>query len=291
MNAKPESPSGGQADIPAISPASGHTGRHASGPDDQPIVSLTGIWVWRGPNLALRDVSLDIRRGRFVGLMGPNAGGKTTLLKVIAGLIKPDRGTVTVAGPVTKTVGYVPQERAVDPEFPVTPSDVVEMGLYGLLGLVPRITKKERQMIDEALAHVGMLEHAKRKFGELSGGQKQRVFIARAVVGRPRLLLLDEPTTGVDAKARDDFYRLLSDLRDDLALTVILASHDLEVVPTKVDEIVCINQTVFVHAPPEEVSHTDAFRRAYGCELELMAHGDHPHRVIEKHEDRKRNAH
>jgi zinc transport system ATP-binding protein len=272
-------------------PANVAPGGPIRGPQDEPIVSLKGIWVWRGHNLALQDVSLDIARGKFVGLMGPNAGGKTTLLKVIVGLIKPDRGTVKVAGPVTKTVGYVPQEQTVDPEFPVTPSDVVEMGLYGLLGLVPRITRKEKQMIEQALAHVGMLEHAKRRFGELSGGQKQRVFIARAIVGRPRLLLLDEPTTGVDARARDDFYRLLSDLRDELALTVILASHDLEVVPTKVDEIVCINQTVFVHAPPEEVGHTDAFRRAYGCELELMTHGEHPHRVIEKHEDRNPDAH
>jgi zinc transport system ATP-binding protein len=263
---------------------------HADASAGPPIVSLAGVWVWRGPNLALRDVSLTVHSGRFVGLMGPNAGGKTTLLKVIAGLIKPDRGTVTVAGPVTKTVGYVPQEQAVDPEFPVTPYDVVEMGLYGLLGLVPRITRKEKDLIEKALAHVGMLEHAGRRFGELSGGQKQRVFIARAVVGRPSLLLLDEPTTGVDAKARDDFYRLLSDLRDDLGLTVILASHDLEVVPTKVDEIVCINQTVFVHAPPEEVSHTDAFRRAYGCELEFMAHGNHPHRVIGKHGGGKLDA-
>jgi zinc transport system ATP-binding protein len=144
--------------------------------------------------------------------------------------------------------------------------------------------------VDEALKMVGMADFAGRMIGELSGGQKQRVFIARAIVGRPRLLLLDEPTTGVDAKARDDFYRLLSDLLGDLSLTIILASHDLEVVPSRVDEIVCINQTVFVHAPPDEVRETDVFRRAYGCELEFMMHGKHPHRVIGRHEDKERNA-
>jgi zinc transport system ATP-binding protein len=268
----------------------GKSGKAIMETDGGSVVSLSKIWVWRGRNLVLRDVSVEIGSGKFVGLMGPNGGGKTTLLKVIVGLIRPDRGEVRVAGPIKRTVGYVPQERSVDPEFPVTAADVVEMGLYGRLGLVPRIGDAERRLVEEALAHVGMHQHAARRFGELSGGQKQRVFIARAIVGQPRLLLLDEPTTGVDAKARDDFYKLLAHLRADLALTIILASHDLEVVPQQVDEIVCINQSVFVHAPPEEVSHTDAFRRAYGCELELMTHGEHPHRVIGKHEDQERDA-
>jgi zinc transport system ATP-binding protein len=250
-----------------------------------PVVRIEGLWVWRRGNLALQDVSLDIGQGKFVGLMGPNGGGKTTLLKAIAGLIKPDRGRVEVTGPTRRTVGYVPQEQAVDPQFPVAAEDVVEMGLYGSLGLVPRIGPAERSRIRGALAHVGMEEHAERRFGELSGGQKQRVFIARAIVSEPRLLLLDEPTTGVDARARDGFYRLLSRLRSDLGLTVILASHDLEVVPTQVDEIVCINRTVFVHAPPDEIGESDALSRAYGCELEFMTHGTYPHRVIRRHDE------
>ena len=261
------------------------TDRESDADRQRAVVELKHVWVWRGRNLALKDVSLAIGRGKFVGLMGPNAGGKTTLLKVIAGIVPPDQGEVKVAGPARKTIGYVPQEQAVDPEFPVTAADVVEMGLYGSLGLIPRITGKERLQIGQALARVGMEKHAKRRFGELSGGQKQRIFIARAIVGEPSLLLLDEPTTGVDAKARDDFYRLLSQLRRDLGLTVILASHDLEVVPTQVDEIICINQMVYVHAPPDEIRHTDAFQRAYGCELEFMTHGEFPHRVIGRHED------
>ena len=251
----------------------------------EPMVKIEGLWVWRRGNLALQDVSLEIGRGKFVGLMGPNGGGKTTLLKVIAGLIRPDKGKVSVVGPTRRTVGYVPQEQAVDPQFPVTPEDVVEMGLYGSLGLIPRVGARERSLVRRALAHVGMGEHAGRRFGELSGGQKQRIFIARAIVGEPRLLLLDEPTTGVDARARDSFYRLLSQLRSDLGLTVILASHDLEVVPTQVDEIVCINRMVFVHAPPEKIGESDALSRAYGCELEFMAHGTYPHRVIRRHDE------
>jgi zinc transport system ATP-binding protein len=252
---------------------------------NDPIVEMSNVWVWLDGNLALRDVSLTIREGRFIGLMGPNGGGKTTLLKVIVGLIKPSRGRVKVRGLMARTIGYVPQEENVDPEFPATVRDVVEMGLYGSLGLLPRVGPKQETSIEQALAFVGMEHLASRRIGELSGGQKQRAFIARAIVAEPRLLLLDEPTTGVDAKARDDFFRLLSGLMRNLSLTIILASHDLEVVPSLVDEIICINQRVFVHAAPGEITDTQVFRDAYGCELEFMTHGRYPHRVIGKHEE------
>lgn len=250
-----------------------------------PIVRVSGVWVYMGDALALRDVSLDIHEGRFIGLMGPNGGGKTTLLKTIVGLIKPDRGKVILRSPVGKTVGYVPQGEYIDREFPVTAYDVVEMGLYGSLGAFPRITEEHRAQVMEALDRLGMKGLAARGIGALSGGEQQRVSIARAIVGKPSLLLLDEPTTGVDANARDGFFRTLQDLRRSLSLTIILASHDIEVVPTQVDEIVCINQRVFVHAAPAEIEDIGDFRSAYGCELEFIAHGKHPHRIIEHHVD------
>jgi zinc transport system ATP-binding protein len=255
-----------------------------------PIVELEDVWVWVGRNLALREVSLSIEEGKFIGLMGPNGGGKTTLLRAIAGLLKPDRGTIRMAEPAARTIGYVPQEENLDPEFPVTVRDVVEMGLHGSAGLFWRPSSRQKAARDRALQRVGMENLASRRIGELSGGQKQRVFIARAVVAEPRLLLLDEPTTGVDAAARDDFYRLLHDLLRDLSLTIILASHDLEVVPSQVDEIICMNQRVFVHAAPDKIAETDAFRKAYGCELELVLHGKYPHRVVEVHPDEERHA-
>jgi zinc transport system ATP-binding protein len=246
------------------------------------LVELDGVWVWLGDALALKDVTMSIDEGRLISLMGPNGGGKTTLLKVIAGLLEPDRGRVRFFKPEAGGIGYVPQQEAVDPEFPVTARDTVEMGLLGRRLLFPRTTAEDRRRIDEALEMVGMQDRAWRRIGELSGGEKQRVFIARAIVGRPRLLLLDEPTTGVDAAARDSFHRLITDLMQDLSLTIILASHDLGVVPGRVDEIVCINREVFVHAAPEEVE-PEGFRRAYGCEMEFMMHGRVPHRVIEDH--------
>jgi len=258
-----------------------------SGPNGAgtPIARVSNVWVWLGDTLALRDVSLDIQEGRFIGLMGPNGGGKTTLLKIIVGLLKPDRGEVILRSPVGKTVGYVPQEKNIDPDFPATAYDVVEMGLYGPLGAFPRTTDKHRAQVVEALDRVGMKRLATRGIGALSGGEKQRVSIARAIVGKPSLLLLDEPTTGVDADARDDFFRTLQDLRGSLSLTIILASHDIEVVPSQVDEVICINQRVFVHAAPDEIEDVGDFRSAYGCELEFIAHGRHPHRVIEHHDE------
>jgi zinc transport system ATP-binding protein len=145
-------------------------------------------------------------------------------------------------------------------------------------------------MVDQSLSMVGMEKLASRRIGELSGGQKQRIFIARAIVGEPRLLLLDEPTTGVDAAARDEFHSLLRGLMQRLSLTILLASHDLEVVPAQVDEIICINQRVFVHAAPDKIEDASVFREAYGCELEFMMHGRYPHRVVERHEDEEHDA-
>jgi zinc transport system ATP-binding protein len=247
------------------------------------IVELRNVWVWREKHLALKDVSLDLKDNKFIGLMGPNGGGKTTLIKVIAGLIKPDRGTIKVSGPVARTIGYVPQEENFDSTFPVTARNVVEMGLAASLGPFSRLSARQQEQVERVLALMGMTRLAGRNIGELSGGQKQRVFIARALVCEPRLLLLDEPTTGVDAAARDEFSRLLQSLMEKMRLTILLASHDLEVVPSQVDEIICINQKVFVHAEPDEIKHAEVFREAYGCELEFMMHGRHPHRVVEHH--------
>jgi zinc transport system ATP-binding protein len=252
-----------------------------------PMVEIRNVWVWLGSSLALRDVSLSIESGRFIGVMGPNGGGKTTLLKTIAGLIRPDRGQVIVHETATGTIGYVPQEESFDPDFPLTVRDAVEMGLYGSKGVFPRLSRKEKSNADRVLDMVGMRHLAPRMIGELSGGQKQRVFIARAIVAEPKLLLLDEPTTGVDAAARDAFYRLLFDLMENLSLTIILATHELEVVPALVDEIICVNQKVFIHATPEQIKDTDVFREAYGCELEFMMHGRYPHRVVERHPNGK----
>jgi zinc transport system ATP-binding protein len=251
----------------------------------KPILELSHVWVWLGKTLALRDVSMQVREASFIGLLGPNGGGKTTLLKTMAGLLAPDRGEVKLPRPEERAIGYVPQERLIDPDFPMTVRDVVEMGLYQGRRPFGRTGDRRGEQIAASLQRVGLSDLASRRIGEISGGQKQRAFIARAIVGRPRLLLLDEPTTGIDTPARDDFYRLLHSLKQELSLAIVLASHDIEVVPGNVDEIVCINQRIFVHAPPDRIGDPDGFRQAYGCELEFLMHGDHPHRVVQRHDE------
>lgn len=249
------------------------------------IVELKGVWVWLGSNLALKDVTLSIDRGRFIGLMGPNGGGKTTLLKTIAGLIKPDRGQVIVHGKRSKIVGYVPQDENADTDFPLTVRDVVEMGTYSGLSFMQQFRHKNKNAIDKALESMEIKHLESRRIEELSGGQRQRVYIARALAGEPELLLLDEPTTGVDTKSRDSFFRILTALTKDYSITITLATHDIEVVPNQVDEIICINQTVYVHAVPQEVDSADMFMKVYGCEFEPMIHGKYPHRVLKRHDE------
>lgn len=249
------------------------------------IVELEGVWVWLGSNLALKDVTLSIEQGRFVGLMGPNGGGKTTLLKTIAGLIKPDRGHVKIYGARSKIVGYVPQAENANIDFPVTVYDVVEMGTYTGLGFFQQLRRKRKDIVEKALEAMEISDLAGRRIEDLSGGQRQRVYIARALAGEASLLLLDEPTTGVDTKARDNFFRILSSLIKSYSTTIILASHDIEVVPNQVDEIICINQTVYVHAPPQEIDSAEVFMKVYGCEFEPMIHGRYPHRVLRKHDE------
>ena len=246
------------------------------------------------PIAALRGIDLEVAEGECLAIVGPLGAGKSTFCLALAGLVPHALGglfggELLIQGTDTRrvqpadlcrTVGLVFQ----DPEaqlFNATVEDEVAFGPESLA--LPR--EEIARRIEWALGAVGLEGMRGRSPRELSGGQKQRIFIARAIVGEPRLLLLDEPTTGVDARARDSFYRLLSQLRSDLGLTVILASHDLEVVPTQVDEIVCINQMVYVHAPPEKIGESDALSRAYGCELEFMAHGTYPHRVIRRHDE------
>jgi zinc transport system ATP-binding protein len=221
------------------------------------VVDIKDLWVALNHSFILREVSLRIHRGIFLGLIGPNGSGKTTLLQVILGLIKPDRGQVQVFGRPAGhhknrgLIGYVPQRAFADLAFPVTVFDVVMMGRY------PRI----------------------------SGGEQQRVFIARALASDPQMLVLDEPTSGVDTIAQAAFYHLLGELKGSLSLTVILVSHDIGVIPYHTDEIACLNQKLYLHGKSTEVLSSEALKKVYGCEVEMLVHGKIPHRVIGEHHD------
>ncbi|MBI5728508.1 MAG: metal ABC transporter ATP-binding protein [Candidatus Magasanikbacteria bacterium] len=231
--------------------------------------------------VVLDHISFDIHEGDYLGVIGPNGGGKTTLLKIMLGLLRPTNGTVTyvdraAAGRESHPrIGYVPQRAAyIDGQFPATVREVVAMGRIGVRGLGRRSNSEDRRLIDEALAHVGMVETADRLIGELSGGQQQRVVIARALVGRPRLLFLDEPTAGVDADAQEHFYGLLNTLRDTLNLTLILVSHDIDVVASQATELACVNGRLVYHGSPRAFNASEHLKELYGKEIKFIVH-DH----------------
>ncbi len=254
------------------------------------LVSLRDVWVEVGGHTVLEAVTMEVGEGEFVSVVGPNGAGKTTLLKTILGLIRPSRGEVRVFGKPPwelsrkerARIGYLPQIQEIDPSFPLRAMDVVLTGLYGVLGYVRRPSKREREAALEAMELVGVRDLADRPIGELSGGQRQRVFLARALVGRPELLLLDEPTTGVDPAASEDFYGLLRRIQEG-GVTILMVTHDVGVVSRYVDKVACINRSLVVHGRPEEVLTDEALAEMYGCSALFFHHGRAPHMVVRFH--------
>ncbi|NPV61525.1 MAG: metal ABC transporter ATP-binding protein [Methanotrichaceae archaeon] len=249
------------------------------------IISVSGLWLFRNHHPLLEDINLELEEGDFLGLIGPNGGGKTTLLKVILGLIKPDRGSVRIFGlppqEAREFVGYMPQKTLFDHSFPVSAEEVVLMGRYSRKGMFRRYDSKDREAARNALSAVGMKHLAEREIGSLSGGEQQRVFVARSLVSEPKLLLLDEPTAGIDAAQENEFYDLLRHLNQDKRITIILVTHDVTAVSTYVNKIACLNQRLYYHGS-KEISPED-IEKAYGCPVDLIAHGT-PHRVLREHD-------
>lgn len=220
----------------------------------------------------LRNVNLSVEENGFVAIIGPNGGGKTTLLRVILGLMKPYSGTVEVKVERSK-LGYVPQVIP-NHSFPVTVLDVVLMGRLGRKGMFRRMTNDHRRTAMEKLHLLGVDSLAGKRLDELSGGQKQRVLIARALAGEPAMLLLDEPVASVDHETQSSFYDNLSQLNQNM--TILLVTHDVGAVSSYVKSIACINTTLVSHG--ESLEEKDV-EKAYGCPFELVTHGV-PHRVL-----------
>jgi len=227
----------------------------------------------------LKDVSLVAEENEFLGIIGPNGGGKTTLLKVILGLLKPRSGTVRVLGlpPVQarKFIGYVPQYIHYDKQFPIKVWDVVLMGRLGKLGMKPFFSQKDHDSALQALRQVQMEEYQDHQLSHLSGGQQQRVLIARALCTEPKLILLDEPTASIDKKMQTSIYELLLELNE--KATIILVTHDIGVLSSYVKKIGCINKHFIFHDSKELTK--DMLKAAYECPVDLIAYGV-PHRVF-----------
>jgi zinc transport system ATP-binding protein len=250
---------------------------------DKEVVRLEDVWVQYNGIPILEGINLAIEQDDFLGIIGPNGGGKTTLLKIILGLISPSRGKVSVLGkPPEKSrskIGYVPQHNLFDRDFPISVGDVVLMGRYGKSGLFRRYSGEDRRATQDALQTVGMLDYKERQMGKLSGGELQRIFIARALVAEPKLLLLDEPTASVDPAMQTEFYELLEKLKKQMA--IVLVSHDISAVSIYVDKLACLNRQLHYHGSKEITP--EILEATYKCPVQMIAHGLVPHRVLKEH--------
>ena len=254
----------------------------------KPIIELDHVEVSFQDLLALDDVSLTVPAGSFLAIIGPNGAGKTTLLQVILGLVRPTTGSVKVFGrsPADlegerRRIGYVPQIMSVDLDFPVSVGEVVLMGRYGRMGLFRRPSAADRAAALEAMKRVGIADLADRPIRRLSGGQRQRAFLARALANQPDLLLLDEPTTGVDVASSEGLYELLRVLHAG-GITMLVVSHDVGVVASYVEGVVCINRRLVAHGRPSEVLGSEELASMYGCDAMFFHHGRVPHLVVER---------
>jgi zinc transport system ATP-binding protein len=242
------------------------------------IMGLESLSFSYGNQPIIDKATFSIEKGDFVGMIGPNGAGKTTLIKLVLGLLKPTHGIIKLFGKEIDgfrewhRIGYVPQKATnFDQNFPATVFEVASMGRFAKAGMCKQLSKDDYAAVEKALGVVGMLKLRDRRIGELSGGQEQRVFIARALAAEPELLILDEPTVGVDAEAQHEFYSLLKKLNKKFGLTLILVSHDIGMVSKTVNKLVCVNIAVTMHDISKGINEAD-LHCAYSSGMELVPH-------------------
>ncbi len=251
----------------------------------QKAVCIENLSVQYGETPALAGVSLNADEGEYLGIIGPNGGGKTTLLKAILGLVSPTTGQIDVygrkPGKTGKLIGYVPQITEFDKSFPITAKQVVLTGrLNPVFSLFHKYERSDIEKVDELLNRVGIYKLKDRMISELSGGEFQKMLITRALAVEPKLLLLDEPTASVDASSREQIFSLLNDLN--YSMTIILVTHDLLAVSSHVKSLACINGRLVYHGDKE--INEEVVSNLYGCPVDLIAHGV-PHRVLKEHKE------
>ena len=257
-------------------------GREDTAEKPREVISVRRLWAGYDNEPVLEDINLSVEELDFIGLIGPNGGGKTTLLKVLLGLLPPTRGEVQIMGQSIKEgrrhVGYVPQAVEFDRDFPISVWDVARMGRLGRRRLLQRYTAGDDEAVAQALRDVDMLHLRGHPIGDLSGGQRQRVYIARALAAKPRILLLDEPMASVDPQVSASIYELLSHLNE--RITILMISHDMNAISSHVKTVGCLNHRLFYHGDKQITP--DMLDAAYQCPVDLIAHGV-PHRVFPEH--------
>ena len=245
---------------------------------DEPVVDLADVTFGYTATPVVEGVSLTVDPGEYLAVVGPNGSGKSTLMQLMVGLLEPDAGTARLFGEPAgefddgERVGYVAQHANAAKEMPITVREVVTMGRFPHVGF-GRLSSEDRATVDDALATVGMSAFADRRITELSGGQRQRTFIARALASEADLLVLDEPTVGVDAESVGAFYDLLATLSAE-GITILLVEHDLGAVVERADRVVCLNREVYFDGPTDEFVDSGALARAFGTEARILAGAD-----------------
>jgi zinc transport system ATP-binding protein len=241
-----------------------------------PLVDIAGLDFAYARQQVLSGIDLRVEPGTTLGLIGPNGGGKTTLIRLLLGVIQPTKGSIRVAGlPPSAAIkrgdliGYLPQKLPLSSRLPLSVRQVVRLGLAGKTGVFRTCDPDDLTFADSLLERVGIADMADRPVGELSGGELQRVYIARALAPRPQLLLLDEPTTGIDRKGQHRFIDFIQNLKSALGLTVVFVSHDLRAVSSISDRIACLNRTLHYHDVPDHLP-ADLVYSMFACDLEAM---------------------
>lgn len=241
-----------------------------------PIIDISHLDFAYGQQLVLKQIDLRVARGSTLGLIGPNGGGKTTLIRLLLGSHRPTRGEIRIDGLAPAqairrgdVIGYLPQNQPLSTSFPISVRQVVRLGLAGKVGMLRSPSSDDLDHADAMLERTGVAELAETPIGQLSGGQLQRVYIARALAAQPKVLLLDEPTTGIDRSGQQRFIEFISDLKARMNLTVVFVSHDLRAVTAISDRIACLNVTLHYHDVPEHLP-ADLVYQMFSCDLQAM---------------------
>ncbi len=253
-----------------------------------PVLEVSNLYVSRSNSAVIEDANFTINRGDYVGIVGPNGGGKTTLLLAILNIIPRNRGKILLFGQEIESfsnwekVAYVSQNAVnFDSHFPLTVRELVALGRVNRSNLGRNLKRLDWDSVDEVLDFMGISEIAHKRIGQLSGGQKQRVFVAKALVRNPEIILLDEPIVGVDAKTQEKFYKKLSDLNLKKDITILLVTHDLTAVFCRMSKVICMNQSANVAEITEDVNPEEVLRKAYGEHFHFVFHNHECKRVFE----------
>jgi zinc transport system ATP-binding protein len=253
-----------------------------------PVLQVSDLYVSRSNSVVIENASFTINKGDYVGIVGPNGGGKTTLLLSILNLIPRNQGKILFFGQEIESfsswekVAYVSQNAVnFDSHFPLTVRELVALGRVNRRNLGRNLKHSDWNSVDEVLDFMGISEIADKRIGQLSGGQKQRVFVAKALVRNPEIILLDEPIVGVDAKTQEKFYKKLSDLNLKKNITILLVTHDLTAVFCRMSKVICMNQSVNVAEITEDVNPEEVLRKAYGEHFHFVFHNHECKRVFE----------